>query len=85
MEKIPFSVLLVLAPCVLCANPWYGDTGMFVFAGDSIKLSAPRQSASVYISRESSVAVDAVFSCSVEMDYAPSSVNYVKFYLLSIV
>ena len=56
---------------------------MFVFTGDSIKLSAPRQSASVYISRESSAAVDAVFSCSVEMDYAPSSVNYVKFYLLS--
>ena len=83
MGKISFSALLFLAPCVLCANQWYGDADMFVFTGDSIKLSAPRQSASVYISRESSAAVDAVFSCSVEMDYAPSSVNYVKFYLLS--
>lgn len=84
MKKLLFlSALLLLAPCSYSFSQWTGDVSMFDFSNDSINLSAPRQSATVFICRESEAAVNAEFSCTVKMDYTPSSVNYVKVYLLS--
>lgn len=84
MKKLLFlSALFVSAPCLYAISQWTGDVSMFDFSNDSINLSAPRQSATVFICRESEAAVNAEFSCSVKMDYTPSSVNYVKFYIMS--
>ena len=84
MEK--FFYLLLLSICVLCSQQsqaWTGDVSKFRVNGDTLQLNAPAETSDAYLSDTSSVIYNAEWHCNFKFEFAASSSNYVKWYLVS--
>jgi hypothetical protein len=65
-------------------NPvWNGDNGKFIINTGKLKLQAPVVSESAFLSTPSTAIHNASWEFFVQMDFTPSSTNYVKIYLTS--
>lgn len=81
MRHIQALLLFVFTAPYLHA--WHGDVEKFSFSSDTVRLTAPAEAAEAYISDTSSVAFNAFWRCTFRFDYAPSSSNFAKWYLIS--
>lgn len=62
---------------------WTGDLSKFSVYGDTLQLNAPSETSDAYISDTSSVIYNAEWHCNFKFDFATSSSNYVKWYLVA--
>lgn len=81
MRHIQALFLFILTAPYLYA--WHGDVDKFSFSSDTIRLNSPAETAEAYIADTSSVVFNAYWRCTFRFDYAPSSSNYAKWYLMS--
>lgn len=81
MRHIQAVILFIFTTAHALA--WHGDVEKFSIVSDTISLAAPAETAEAYISDTSSVVFNAYWRCTFRFDYAPSSSNYAKWYLMS--
>ena len=62
---------------------WQGDTDRFIIAKDRLELNAPREAGQSYLSASSTAITNAEWELSLQMNFTPSTNNYMKFYLCS--
>ena len=72
---------LILCPCYLFA--WQGDVTHFTFLDGVFTLDAPAIADTTYLSTACQVAVDAIWEAVVHLQYAPSSSNLARIYLMA--
>ena len=80
MKKMLFLWLL-LQPCFLLA--WQGDVSYFSFDDGILRLDAPAQADTAYLSTPLRAAINAHWEATVQMEYLPSSSNLVRVYLMA--
>ncbi len=81
-----FFYLLLLCFCVFrCqhSQAWIGDVSKFSVSGDTLQLNAPPETSDAYLSDTSSVIYNATWHSNFKFEFAASSSNYVKWYLVS--
>lgn len=81
MRHIQAAILFIIT--AVHAHAWHGDVDKFTMVSDTISLDAPAETAEAYLSDTSSVVFNACWRCTFRFDYAPSSSNYAKWYLMS--
>lgn len=62
---------------------WNGDTDKFSFCADTIHLDAPSESSQACLFDTCSAFYNALWHATFKFDYAPSSSNYCKWYIVS--
>ena len=63
--------------------PWTGDTTVFKVHSGSLHLAAPPASGKAWISTSSKAVFESRWELAIQMDFNPSSSNYLKVYLTS--
>lgn len=81
MKLTQIALALFLITSKLYA--WHGDVEKFSFTSDTVRLAAPAETSEACISDTSSVVINAYWRCTFHFDYAPSSSNFCKWYILS--
>lgn len=65
-------------------NPaWSGDVGKFIVESGVLRLNAPAETGTAYLSTPSTAIKDATWEWWVKLEFAPSTSNYARFYLVS--
>lgn len=69
--------------CHLSAVAWKGDSDKFVFNADTISLSAPSESGEALLYDTCTACYNATWRATFKFDYAPSSSNYCKWFIMA--
>ncbi|CAN5458628.1 hypothetical protein BH10BAC4_BH10BAC4_08500 [soil metagenome] len=99
MKPIKILLIIILSHSAVCCfgqfsddfsdgdfttNPtWQGDISKFAVITGKIKLQAPSMSESAFLVTQSQAIQHGSWEIYLQMDFAPSSTNYVKIYLVS--
>ena len=62
---------------------WQGDKELFVISNNQLQLNAPKVGAQSYLSASSTAITNAEWRLSLQMNFNPTTGNYMKFYLCS--
>ncbi len=62
---------------------WQGDNSLFAMSDNRLQLKAPEEAGQSYLSAPSTAITNAEWTLSLQMNFNPTSSNYMKFYLCS--